>query len=66
MPSLDAKSANMRCVLSGCENKSAVKCNNCGMPVCAVHGKTVDNRFFICVNCIDFFKKSRTTRPMVR
>jgi hypothetical protein len=46
------------CVLLGCESKAVGPCNNCGMPVCGVHGKKVDNRFFICVNCVEQFKKA--------
>jgi len=47
----------LKCVLKGCDKKAVGLCNNCRMPVCSIHGKKINNRFYLCVNCINYMKK---------
>lgn len=48
--------ANKECVFAGCKRKAIAKCNNCGIPICSLHGRKVNN-FYICVNCLKYLKK---------
>ena len=57
----DAELKNKVCVLVGCKNKAVGFCNNCRIPVCNVHGKSM-NQFYLCVNCHERTKTLRNNR----
>ena len=47
----------IKCVLIGCNNKAIGFCNNCRIPVCSIHGKKINKRSLLCVNCLNYIKK---------
>jgi hypothetical protein len=48
---------DMKCVMRDCDNKSVGICNNCRIPVCTIHSRKVNNKFYLCINCYEYAKK---------